>query len=352
MITKTIDDNSVSVIPEDSDDLLNLRRAIKSDDTIVGDTTRVIKQDKEYARPDRGERVKIRLALQVEKISLDNVLDRVRVAGTILESNNEAVPHASHHSLLIKPGDGITIKKKKWSPIEKKLIHSNNQKSGFVLCAVDTSESGIARIKGTHLEIMPNIYSGAGGKRYKTSFNIEKYFDGVFSALLATIKKGDKIILFGPGETKKKFANYLQKKQSQLSPKNNPVQVVEGIDAGGQEGIHLFTKSSAMREIMSESKLAKVSEIIDEVMYLANKASKKFTMGFSEAKKANEYGAIDSLVFSDKIIQEQDEQQVIDLLNDAESKGVKTYSVDSTTDIGLRVSGLGGIISILRYSIE
>ena len=34
MITKIIDENSISVIPEDSDDLLNLRRIIKKDDKI------------------------------------------------------------------------------------------------------------------------------------------------------------------------------------------------------------------------------------------------------------------------------------------------------------------------------
>ena len=102
MITKTIDDNSIAVIPEDSDDLLNLRRVIKVGDKIIGDTTRVIKQDKEYARPDRGERIKVRIALTVEKISLDDVLDRLRIGGTITESSNEAVPHGSHHSFILK----------------------------------------------------------------------------------------------------------------------------------------------------------------------------------------------------------------------------------------------------------
>ena len=54
MITKIIDENSVSVMPEDSDDLLNLRRIIKEKDKVIGDTTRVIKQDKDFARPDKG----------------------------------------------------------------------------------------------------------------------------------------------------------------------------------------------------------------------------------------------------------------------------------------------------------
>lgn len=347
MITKKIDENLISVIPEDSDDLLNLRRIIKENDKVIGDTTRVLKQDKDYSRPDKGERIKVRIALAVEKISLDDVLDRLRIGGTISESSNESVPHGSHHSFILKINDGITISKKKWLPFEKSLLESSNNQVGFVLVAIDTGDSGIARLRGTHLEFMPNIYSGSGGKRYKTNFNIEKFFEQVQQAVSTIIKEGDSIVIFGPGETKKRFANFIQKSQNLQKFK---VQVVEGIDSGGEDGIYTFTKSNTMKEIMSDSKLAKVSSIIDEVMLLANKKSKKFTMGFDETFNANQMGAVESLVFSDKAIQD-DEQKMIDFLNDVESKGVKIYSVDSSTDIGLRVTGLGGIISLLRYSI-
>ncbi len=348
MITKIIDENSISVIPEDSDDLFNLRRIIKEEDTVVGDTTRVIKQDKDFSRPDKGERIRVRIALIVEKISLDDVLDRLRIGGTISESSNELVPHGSHHSFILKVNDGITITKKNWLPVEKILIESNNKQSGFLLVAIDTGDCGIARLMGTHLQFVPNIYSGSGGKRYKTNFNIEKFFEQVQQAIFAIIKEVDSIIIFGPGETKKRFANFLQKPQTQ----KYKIQVVEGIDTGGEDGIYTFTKSQTMKEIMSESKLAKVSSIIDEIMIMASKKSRKFTMGFEETLKANQFGAVESLVYSDKIIQTYDEKQIIDFLNDAESKGVKTYGVDSSTDIGLRVTGLGGIVSLLRFPVE
>jgi len=347
MITKIIDENSISVIPEDSDDLLNLRRIIKEDDKVIGDTTRVLKQDKDFSRPDKGERIKIRIALTVEKISLDDVLDKLRISGTISESSNESVPHGSHHSFILKINDGITISKKKWLPIEKNLLVSSNNQAGFVLVAIDTGDCGIARLRGTHLEFIPNIYSGSGGKRYKTNFNIEKFFEQVQQAVSTVLKEGDLIVVFGPGETKKRFANFIQKSQNIQKYK---VQVVEGIDSGGEDGIYTFTKSQTMQEIMSDSKLAKVSSIIDEVMLLANKKSRKFTMGFDETFNANQMGAVESLVFSDKAIQDN-EQKMMDFLNDVESKGVKIYSVDSSTDIGLRVTGLGGIISLLRYAI-
>ena len=349
MITKTIDENSISVIPEDSEDLLNLRRIIKEGNRVVGDTTRVLKQDQDYSRPDKGERIRVRIALTVEKISLDDVLDRLRVSGTIFESSNESVPHGSHHSFILKLGDGITISKKRWLPAEKKLLKSSNNQVSFVLVAIDTSDSGIARLRGTHLEFMPNIYSGSGGKRYKTSFNIEKFFEQVQLSISTIFKEGDTIVIFGPGETKKRFANFITKSQKLLKFE---IHIVDGIDSGGEDGIYTFTKSQAMQEIMADSKLAKASSIIDTVMILANKKSRKFTMGYKETLQANQLGAVESLVFSDKAIQENDEQDMMDFLNDAQEKGVKIYSVDSSTDIGLRVTGLGGIVSLLRYPIE
>ena len=79
MITKVIDDSTISFLVEEPDDLLTLRRIIKKQDVIVSDTTRVIKQDEDYSRPDRGERIKIRISLDVEKIALDAVFDKLQM---------------------------------------------------------------------------------------------------------------------------------------------------------------------------------------------------------------------------------------------------------------------------------
>ena len=349
MISKSLDENTISFIAEESDDLLTIRRLIKQGDRIVGETTRVIKQEKEYSRPDKGERIKIRLAIEVEKISLDDVLDRIRVGGVITESNNDAVPHGSHHSFIIKIDEPFNLVKKRWTSVEKKLAKKKQGGEIFVLVAIDTGDCGIGKLKGTHLHLLPNMYSGSSGKRYKSNFKIEKFFDDVTKALSTVIQKDDMVIIFGPGETRKKFGNFLSK--TTLGQKIQ-IKVVEGIDSGGEDGIHIFTKSDSMKEIMSNSKLAKVSQIIDEVMILANRTSKKFSMGLEETRKANEFGAIESLVFSEKVIQEHDEQEVIDFLNDVESKGGDLFSVDSSTDVGLRVSGLGGIISLLRFPVD
>jgi len=349
MISKTLDDNTISFIAEESDDLLTIRRLIKKGDKIVGETTRVIKQEKEYSRPDKGERIKIRLAVEVEKVSLDDVLDRIRVGGTITESNNDAVPHGSHHSFIVKIDEPFNLVKKEWATVEKKLAKKKQNAATFVLVAIDTGDCGIGKLKGTHLHLLPNIYSGSSGKRYKSNFKIEKFFDDVTKTLSTIIQKDDIVIIFGPGETRKKFGNFLS---NTTLGKKIQIKVVEGVDSGGEDGIHIFTKSDSMKEIMSDSKLAKVSKIIDQVMFLANKTSKKFSMGLEETRKANEFAAIESLAFSEKVLQDSDEQEVIDFLNDVETKGGELFSVDGSTDAGLRVSGLGGIIALLRFPVD
>jgi len=349
MQTKFLDERTISCVPEESDDLFALRRIIKEGDRVIGDTTRLIKLEKDFSRPDKGERIKVRIELDVITVSLDNVLDRLRVKGKIVKSSNELIPNGSHHSFTIKLNEAINLYKKNWNNIEKKILKKNKMNLVFLLIAIDTAICGIGRVKGTHLHLLPNIYSGAGGKRYKTSFNIEKFFENIQVAINSTIKNKDVVIMFGPGETKKRFSNYLQNKKI---GQNHTIKIIEGIDTGGEDGIYTFTKSSTMKEIMSESKLAMVSKIIDEIMQSAYHKNKKFTMGFIETQKANQFGAINSLIFSEKVIQSEGEDKVIDLLNLVETKGAKVFSVDSSTDIGLRVSGLGGIVSTLRFPIE
>ncbi|WOV93777.1 MAG: mRNA surveillance protein Pelota [Candidatus Nitrosoabyssus spongiisocia] len=345
MITKWIDKLSVGVSAEDPDDLIILRRIITKGDIITADTTRVLKRDKVNARPDKGERIRVRIVLQVEKLSLDAMLDRLRITGTIQETSNEDLAKSGHHSLSLKINQRVKITKQNWHPIEKKRLKSNQHTQKYILIAIDRRECGIAKLDGVHLDILPNVDSGASGKRYKSDFDVEKYLREIQGIIQEISKDRNRIVIFGPGETKKLLGKKLETQQIKI-------EIIDGIDSAGEDGIHIFVKSEVMSNIMSDTKLASVHKIIEQVIRLAGQKSKRFTMGIDDTKKANELGAVESIIFSDKIIQTHDEQQVINLLNDAENNGVITYGVDNTTDIGMRVSGLGGMISLLRYSIE
>ncbi len=368
MIVKKIDESTLVITVEDIDDLIALRRVIKFGYIVTGSTMRVIKRDRDYARPDRGERVRIIVSITAEKISLDGTLSRLRVGGSVLESNNESVSHGTHHSMTITPNSTITITKKgtksddgntRWSQIEYNILKKGDNKSSkstnFILVAIDTRDCSVATLKGTHLDISPNIYSGAGGKRYKTSQNTESFFAQIgisINTITESHNTDHMIMIFGPGNTKNKFANYLNTKYKDKINNNN-IRIIEGIDVSGEDGIHIFIKSEAMQEAMSDSKLAHVTSLLNMIIKYAHKKIPKYTMGYKETYDAAKTGAIDSVIFSDQALhQYNDEQIIIDLLNSAQTAGAKIYGVDTTTDIGLRVSGLGGIVALLRYAVK
>ncbi|MCE2498379.1 MAG: pelota family protein [Nitrosopumilaceae archaeon] len=374
MIVKRKDESALSTIAEDADDLLALRRVIKRGDMITGSTTRVLKRDRDYSRPDRGERVRITVTIMAEKISLDGTIERLRIGGAVHESNNDSVPHGTHHSMTVAAGDAITISKRVqraggrkggWTRTEHRILKGGGGKGGnstFILVAMDTADCGVALLRGTHLDVSPNIYSGRGGKRYKTSHSMEDFFGQAASAIDAVAKEAARggggqesrtVILFGPGNTKKRFANYIGGGQPRRGLPGYEIVVVEGIDSGGEDGIHVFAKSEAMREAISSSKLALVSEILDRIIGHAHKKVPRYAMGYEETLAAARMGAVDSLIFADGALQQyDDEQKVVDLLNMAEESGADVYGVDSSTDIGLRAAGLGGIVALLRYAVE
>jgi protein pelota len=347
------------VIPKDADDLFTLRRTIENGDYVVGDTTRVIKRLKQYGRPDRGERVKVSVSLRVENTALYDAVDRLRITGIITNTDNELVSRGSHHSMTVRIDDTIMIEKeRKWHDTELNILTRSGNAEDFILVAIDTQEAAVAKVSGTHLKLIPNIYSGQSGKRYqsfkKKNPNIESFFADVARTIQSIMNNGDGVvsrtIIFGPGETKRKLHNFLDTEKYRFEKEK--LTVVDGVDVAGEDGIYVFLRSSALKEAMSSSKLAAVSSILDEVLRLVNRGELKYAMGMEEVTYATSIKNIECVVFSDAIFKTNDEDAVLKILNSAENFGGKIYAVDSSTDIGLRVSSLGGIVALLRYSMR
>lgn len=348
-------ENKIVLTLEEPDDLFSFRRVIDIGDSIIADTTRVIKQDNEYARPDRGERIKIRIILRIEKISFDDAIDRLKISGVIITSNNENIPKGLHHSINVKINDTIILEKSNWNENYIKILSKSALEFKYLFISIDSQETAIAKLTGTNLKITPNIHSGKSGKRYVTDQRNESsnkiYFENIRTALDIYLEdQGIKIVIFGPGETKRRFLNYLRGKNEAYQDKD--FVIADGIETAGEDGIYVFLRSGAMKDLMSSSKIAMVSTILDRVMQQINTGEKKYAMGIKETKYAHSLNAIDSLVYSDKVFSDIKEDEFIKLLNDMEYNKVKIYATDSTTDIGLRVSSLGGIIALLRYRIN
>jgi len=337
------------VQPEDLQDLWTLRRIIASGDEISGETTRVIKAQGEFTRPDKGQRISVRISLEVDSVKLEGMLERLRISGTILEVSEEFLSKGSHHSMNVSIGFPLVIKKRTWQDFEAKLLHESSKSSErFLLIAMDTRDAAVGALSGTHLKILPQIESGISGKMYESSQgSLAQYMAKVKDALQAVHKEGNKIIVFGPGQTKNAFANFLSK-DSKLA---SLVQIVEGIDLSGEDGLFVALKSPSLKRVFADATIARVQAIAEEAVKRIARNDGRVVVSLKETLEATKAGAVESVLVSSKLFEKGDESSIVELLNATEKFGGKTYLVDSSTDTGNQVDVMGGVLGLLRYSM-
>jgi len=339
----------LSVLAESSDDLWTLRRLIAPGDTIVMRSSRVSKREGEYSRPDRGERVKVTIALEVERVSLDMSVDRLRLAGKIVEASDEDVSKAGSHSLLLSPGQELTLKKDRWTPTDTLILdESRKSERRFLLVALDRREAGIGLLSGSHLSMVTTIDSGASGKGGK-EVDIQPYFGDVVGVLKTTWREGDTIVVAGPGNTKLTLDNIIRR--DSVIGKSSVL--IEGFDLSGSDGVRAMVKSEAFRKVAHDSALVEVQEAVEEAVRRISLGGRRVAYALPRVVEAARAGAVDRCMVSDDAFSHRvDEDEVVSLLNLVEQKGGKVFLCDSSLETGKQVSSLGGVVALLRYDLR
>ena len=332
------------------DDLWTLRRLISPGDTVVTKSSRVSKREDEFSRPDRGERVKVTIALLVEEVFLDSSVGRLRVRGRITESSDDSVSTSGSHSVSITPGYGLTLKKEQWTPVHTAILDSARKTGGrFLLVAMDRREAGVGLLSGSHLAILSTIDSGASGKGGQ-EVDTEPYLRKIVGVLRNSWREGD------TGRDRRAGAHQDGSREQGRSgprPAENASVVVDGFDLSGADGVRSLLKFEGFKNVASDSLLVKVQAIVEEVIKRIARGEGSVAYALPRVKAAAEAGAVESCLVSDDVFSRNtDEEEVVQVLNTVEQKGGTVYLCDSSLETGKQVSSFGGIVATLRYALR
>ena len=337
------------VTPESTEDLWILRRILKNGDVITSQTKRVIKNQKEFTRPDKGERINVKLSIELENISIDQILERIRISGKITETTDDSISKGSYHSLSITLGNSIVISKKIFEDFQIGLLKKTSKKSDrYIIITIDRRQAGIGLVTGTHLRVFPDILSGLAGKMYKTKATYDTFFDELIKNITNIDSNNTKIIVTGPTEVKRAFINYVEEKSQKIRKK---ITIIDGVDLAGQEGIYMALKHPAIKEFMKNSELSSATEATEDAIHKISKNDKKAYYSFNDVKKVAGMGAIEKVMISSKVFELTNEEAVILLLDEIDKFDGQIYLLDSSTEVGKQIDLVGGIIALLRYPV-
>ncbi len=337
-----------SLTIESAEDLWTLRRLIAEGDTIVTRSSRVVKQEDEFSRPDKGERVKVTLALAVDEVHLDSSIARLRVRGTIVEASDESVTKAGSHSLTLSPGHSLTLRKEAWTPLDVRLVRPpTGSSSRFVIVAADRREAGVGTLSGSHLSVVTTIESGLGGKMGEEQSS-RPYVSKVAEVVGQVFQEGDRVVVAGPGNFKNVISNQIKEKL-----RNHPVNIVEGLDLTGADGVRALIKAPSFQSLAKDSVVIEMQRLVAEVVKRVSMGDKKVAYTLTRVSEAASAGAVEACAVSDDVFASGvDEGELVSVLNTIEEKGGAVYLADSSMEFGKQVSSFGGIVALLRYALK
>ncbi len=344
----------LTLIPENLTDLYYLSLYFEEGDIIKSWTSRKVKPPRERKRSDEGKRIPVTLTINVRSTEFKEFSNALRVKGVIVEDVGEIGIKGAFHTINMKPGAKVTIKKKKWSEQLLNYIKSAEEeaiKPRILAITLDYEEATVALITYKRIKLVSRVNSRIPGKQVEESER-EKALLLYFKKLAEEIEKNlsrikiDKVIIAGPGFAKEKFYSFLKNKDY-----TEKIKIVSTSSAT-VSGIEELVKRGVLQEIVNESSITEDSKLLSKMMELLLRKSRKVAIGLEEVKNAAQYGAIDLLLVSEKMLwKKESREQVKEIISTIKTTKGKARFISTTHEAGKYLESFGGIAAFLRFPV-
>lgn len=345
----------VKVIPETFDDFWHLYNIIYKGDQVYARTTREVKTDEKYARSSRGERVPVFLGVNVQEVSWDKFLGRLRVHGTIVEATDVA-PAGAHHTLNITLNTPLTIVKKEWPKhhLDRLKRAGASSEKAIIILSIDDEGYAIATTAqyGIEEKVEERIKLPGKLEAEKRGAAFNEYFRKVLNSLRQIWTPArSPFVVIGVGYVKNDFAKFLENEAGDMA---KSVVDVKSVNNGGVAGIYEAFRSGILLKTMKQMRIAEETEVVEEFLRRLGKDETNVAYGFDVVKKATSLGAVEKLILADSLLRDSDDQQRLqleELMKEVEDKKGAIIVVSTEHEAGKKLTALHGVAALLRFSL-
>jgi len=334
--------NEIKLMPETIDDLWHLYNLIDERDLIFATTFRRKEDKADKLRPERIEKVRMRLGIRVQKVEFHESEDLLRILG-VIESGPQDV--GEHHTLMVSPGDDITIIKPEWKGQHfdriKRAVESS-EKPNLFFVAIEDTDAVIAAVREYGLKEYATITRNPQGKMYEAKSNEADYIDEVVGKL-SMVLHGEPIIVLGPGFTKEALVKRLKEKV----PEAANVTIISTGQAG-MAGISEIMKKGIGGKVLEGTRVAVETKLMEDLFSEIGKDG-MFAYGEPQVKAAVDAGAVRVLLVLDTKVRSKTMDQ---LLHTVENSRGEFHIISSMHEAGRRLESLGGVAALLRYKLQ
>jgi peptide chain release factor subunit 1 len=228
------------------------------------------------------------------------------------------------------------------------------EKESIGLLVMDRREATLGILKGSSIRVVNHFKSMVPGKyraggqsaaRFaRVRENLAKdFYKKVGSKVNEVFKSSEvkKVLVGGPGKTKEELvhgafiANEIKDK----------ILAIRDIGYTDQSGLNELVEKS--EDVIKKEEIIREKEVVRKFFELLNTRPNMVAYGKEQVRKALEMGAVDKLLVSEDIFDEDE-----DLLEKAEKEDAHIFVISKNTTEGKQLIALGGLAAILRYQLS
>ncbi|KAG7414334.1 hypothetical protein DER46DRAFT_321176 [Fusarium sp. MPI-SDFR-AT-0072] len=366
-VPNSLADETVSLLPEDPEDMWHAYNLILSGDIIHAHTIRkvIVYSD---TGSSKSERFHTELAIKVKTTSFDPIISSLRVSGTIILENQHAAL-GSHHTLDLEVNRPFTIiKPEGWDSVARATLQEalSDDKDGAVAAVVmQEGLSNICLITPFRTVLKVRVESVIPKKRDLASdqdAGMRRFFEKTLSTLLRTMDftQSRPLLLASPGFVAGDFKQYIanqgrDKADKVLTAVAKQATVVHS-NSGHVHSLNEILKSPEVLAKMKDMKFARETQYVDQFFDMLKLDDGRAWYGTSAVEKAVKDGAVGPgggvLLVNNSLFRSEDlalRKKYVALVDKVRNDGGEARILSSDHESGQRLTMLGDIAAILNY---
>ncbi|CAG8666815.1 19844_t:CDS:10 [Dentiscutata erythropus] len=355
----------VELYPEELEDMWHVYNLISVGDNLKATTIRRVQNESSTGSVE-SQRIRLTLTITVEDIDFDPQGGLLRIKGrNIVE--NKYVKMGMYHTIDLELNRNFTLFKAEWDIIALERIEEACDITKQADVAAVVLQEGLANVclVTQHMTIVrQRIEHPIPRKRkgFVTNYEkgLQKFYDQVLQAILRHVNFEiiKVVILASPGFVKDQLREYIfaeaVKQDIRSLLENKSKFILIHCSSGHKHSLQEVLQDPAVQSQLTDTKFAREIVALDKFFKMLNDDPDRAFYGWDHVRKAEERGAIGTLLLSDELFRSADiptRKKYINLVESVRSIGGKVLIFSSLHVSGEQLNQLTGVAAILNFPL-
>ncbi|ORE01706.1 hypothetical protein BCV72DRAFT_309777 [Rhizopus microsporus var. microsporus] len=368
LINKAVEKDSsgfVTLLPEELEDMWHVYNLISKGDMIKATTIRRL-QSESSTGSSTSQRIRLTLTITVENVDFDPVVGLLRINGRV-SSENTFVKMGSYHTIDLELNRNFTLFKPEWDTIALERVDDACDVTKQADVAAVVCQEGLANLcfLTQHMTVVrQRIETPIPRKRKGSVANhekgLEKFYEQIYQAILRHVHFDivKAIIIASPGFVKDQLYNYIFDQAVKTGNKtvleSKSKFILIHCSNGHKHALTEIMQDPTLQVKLADTKAAREVQALDKFYEMMNMDPDRAFYGFDHVSKANERGAVGTLLVTDELFRSADidtRKKYVALVEQVRAQNGNVYVFSSMHASGEQLNQLTGVAAILNFPV-